>query len=857
MTPRIYRWLLYAYPAEFRAEYAREMALLYEERAQAEPASSLWFDLLKDVLKTAPKEHWHIMWNDLIYATRMLRKTPVVTVAAILTLALGIGANTAMFSVTHGVILRALPFDHSERLVRLWERNDKLNFPFFSFSLPNLVSVREQNKSFAELAAWRQGTVNAVMGEETERLSVGMITPNTLSMLALKPAIGRDFLQAEERPGSSPVVLLGYSLWKNRFAGDPNVIGRQLNASGASLTIVGVGPREVSLIGNADLYMPLVIDLSRENRANHTTAVAGRLKPGVTPQQAEAELKAIAAGLGQQFPDSNKDWTMRLATFYDWLISPDLRRVLTVLIAAIGAVLLIACANVANLMLARAAAREKEIAVRAALGAKAGRLVRQLLTESLLMAVMGGVAGVLLATWGIRAIKASPPSFLPRPENISMSPAVLWFTLAATIGTGILFGMIPAWQATKTDLQNALKETGRTSASVRRSMIRNGLVIAQVGMATVLLAGAGLLLQSFLRLQNVTFGFRSDHLLMAQFSMPGGTYVNEQKRWEFCRRLIEEMRAVPGVTSAAVSSLAPFQGGNTAQPMKPVGASALGPGEEISADWRMVSPGYFQAMQIPILRGREFTEHDLRDGPAVMIISQEMAQRLWPGEEAVGRQLKGGGSWTPTIIGVVGNVRNLQLTVEPNPAMYFSATQSIWPTMTILARTQGEPQALAPALRAKVREIDPALAVYNVRTMDERLDQQASQPRLFTILVAIFAGVAIALAAVGIYGVMAYSVSQRTREIGVRVALGAISADVLRMVVRQGMVIAACGLALGVAIAIALGETMTTLLYQVKPRDPATLGIVAVVVATVALTASYFPARRATAVDPLVALRHE
>jgi putative ABC transport system permease protein len=584
----------------------------------------------------------------------------------------------------------------------------------------------------------------------------------------------------------------------------------------------------------------------------------GRLKPGVTVEQAQAEMDTVSHRLGLQYPEI-KDWGIHLQTFYNWLVPVPLRTALVVLLGAVVLVLLIASANVANLLLSRAASRQREIAVRIAVGAGRARLLGQLLTESLVLSVAGGGAGLAAAAWTVRLMNTSlPPGALP-VQKISVDSTVLLFALGITLAAGLLFGMAPAWQASRTDLHSVLKEGGRSSVGGARALLRNGLVAAELALATMLLIGAGLLLESLMHLQNVRLGFRPEGLLTFQLSPPEVKYPDIVKASLFYRELLERLRTVPGVRGAALSSGVPFGAGTYSRtPTAPVGKSLLQPGDSLPIDGRSVSPDYFRAMRIPLVEGRYFTDEDTATAPPVMIVSQETARRAWGKEDPLGRVMRIVGSGKEfTIVGVVGDVHNSALNEDPGPAMYYSAWARLWPTMDVVVRTAGDPLPALPAVRRRVRELDPELPVSTVRSMDQWLSASAAQPRLNAVLVAVFACVAMLIAAIGVYGVLSYSVNQRTREIGLRMAMGAPRSSVLRLIVREGMLVALAGIGAGLVGAAAVSRVLASLLYGVPERDPATFAGVAAALAVVALAACAAPAWRASKVDPMVALRCE
>jgi putative ABC transport system permease protein len=794
---------------------------------------------------------------DLRYAVRTLRKSPVFTTATVLTMAVTIGANTAIFSVVNAVLIRPLPFAAPERLMQVSERNDKLNIPTFAASVLNYLSWKEQNRSFEALGAVGSG-IYAVTGRgDPEQINGATITPSLLPILGIQPVMGRGFRDGDDVPGAERVAMISQPLWNRRFARESSAVGSNILLNGVSHTIVGVAPAGLPFLTGGDIWTPLIIDPAREIRLNHVIAVFGRLRPGVTPQQAQTEMDVVAARVGAQFPEV-KEWGIRLLDFTGTIVPASLRTALLVLLGAVGFVLLIACANVANLLLSRAASRQKEIAVRTALGASRGRMLAQLLTESLLLSAAGGVTGLLAALWSVRTINRSlPPNLLPVSE-VGVDSAVLFFALAVTLATGLLFGLAPAWHAARADLNTVLKQGSRSSISGQRLIVRNGLVAGELALATILLVGAGLLMQSLLRLQKVPVGFRPEGVLSFQLAPPRARYPDQAKRWAFYREALQSLSAIPGVTGAAMSSGIPMgQGSYTRSPFMPTGASILPDGASVPIDWRMVSPGYFKLMGIPLLAGRDFTEQDGPGATDVIAVSRATAQKFWGSENPIGKMLhRPTQTASFTVIAVVGDVRHNALGQE-FPSMYFSAVTRMSPLMDIVIRTQGRPESALAAARSRIHDLDPELPLSNVRTAEEYVYNNAAQPRLNAALLGVFAGVALLIAAIGVYGVLAYSVNQRTREIGLRMALGAQRAGVLWWVARQGMAVAAAGIGVGLAGAYALSRLLSALLFDIQPRDSLTFTTVAVVLGVVALMACLAPARRASRVDPIVALRDE
>ena len=801
---------------------------------------------------------WCVLSNDLRYAGRMMRKAPMFTVAVVVTVALAIAANTAIFSVVNAVLVRPLPFGDPDRLMQVAERNDRLNIPSFGVSALNFLSWRQTTKAFEDLAAVGFATFTLSGGGDPEQVPGNRISAALMPVLGLTPIAGRTFTADEEKPGGSAVAIIGEGVWRRRFGGDRSIVGQTVTINSLPTTIVGIAPAGLNAFSLGDVYVPLTIDPAKENRLNHVLLVAGRLKPGVSKEQAQAEMDTIAVQVAQQYPDIMRDWGVRVISFFDTFVSAQLRVGLLVLLAAVVFVLLIACANIANLLLARGAARQREIAVRVAMGASRSRLLRQLLVESVALSSLGGALGLAAAFAAVPLMRASiPPSILP-PDTIRIDSGVLIFAVALTAAAGLLFGLAPALSAAATDLNGVLKQAGRGAGGSTRTRFRNALAAAELALATLLLIGAGLLIQTLLHLQRERIGFEPHGLITFQLAPPTTKYPLATTAPQFYRSLLDSVQSVPGVRAAAVSSGIPFGLGNfTRTPMITTGESALPPETPVPIDWRVASPGYFRAMNIPLLRGRDFTDADGGSAPPVMIVSQATARKFWGDRDPIGRILHANGrNLMVTVVGVVGDVKNAALNVD-SPTLYYPMANGVWPLMDIVVRTDGAPESLVPTLRQKVRELDAGLALANVRTMEQWVSTSAAQPRLNAMLLGVFAGVALVIAAIGIYGVLAFSVNQRTREIGLRLALGAEPGSVLGLVVGEGMKIALIGISAGLAAGVALGRVVSSLVYGVPVRDPATFAVVGAVLTIVAAAACTIPARRAARLDPMVALRDE
>lgn len=805
------------------------------------------------------------LWFDLRYGARVLMRKPGFALVAVLTLALGIGANSAIFSIVNGVLLQPLRYPEAERLVRLSERNPNRGWTEFSASAPNLEDWRNQQSVFEQLAAYEFTTFNLTGDSEPERVAALSITPSLFPALGISPILGRNFLPEEEQTGRNRVAILSYGLWQRRFGADTKLIGQTVQLSGEKYTVLGVMPSQFQLTRRTELWVPLILDAKvypwRADRSNHNLHVVGRLKPDVSLGQAQVAMDTLSKRLEQQYPKSNTGWGVELRTFYDWIISEEMRRSILVLFVAVGFVLLIACANVANLMLARASTRQRELSIRAALGASRTRVMRQLLAESLLLAALGGSAGALLAFWGTKFLKTSITMNIPRLDEVRLDLRVLSFTLGVSLLTGLVFGLAPAWSAARSDHNEGLKQGGRWGIGGARNRLNSALVIGEIAVALVLLVGAGLMLCSFVHLQNVTPGFAPENVLTMQLSLPAAKYGKEPLRVDFFAQLMERLRTAPGVLDAAAISEVPLSGGNWAMEVTLEGRATSTDQTRLSADARAVTPHYFRTMGIPLLYGRDFTEQDrgpFGQAPMTLIVSETFAWRFFPNENPIGKRFSpGSGNPFGTIIGVAGNVRNLSLREEAGPAFYFSYGYIGMPALAVVVRTSAPSESLASGLRAQVYSLDRDLPVYNIRSMEQILSNGAAHSRSQTLLLGLFSIMALLLAAIGTYGVMSFTVTQRTHEIGIRLALGAKGDDVLKLIVGQGMKLVAAGLVIGLAGALALTRVIRTLLFNVSPTDPMTFIAIVLVLACVALVACWIPASRATKVDPLIALRWE
>jgi putative ABC transport system permease protein len=809
--------------------------------------------------------------QDLRYGARTLRKRPAFTVVAVLALALGIGANTAIFSVVNTLLLSPLPFRDSERLVMLWEANLPRDVHQNVISSANFLDWREQSTSFEEMAAFYDARLNLTGGGDPLEVPSQITTENLFSLLGVEPMLGRNFTREDVAPDAPTVVILGYGLWQSRFGGDPGVVGRTITLNGESATVVGVLPagfqwfiKKGSLTDKpAELWTPFgFTEQNRVRRGRFMSAVA-RLKPGVTPGQAQAEMTTIAARLEQQYASFNKGWAVEVVPLREQFVG-DVRPALLVLLGAVGFVLLIACANVANLLLARAASRHKEVAIRTALGAGRLRIVRQLLTESLLIALSGGAIGLLLAMWGVDLLVASTPVDIPRLREVGLDWRVLSFTLFVSVLTGIVFGLAPALQASKIELNEVLKEGGRGSTEgIMRNRVRSFLVVSEVALSLVLLVGAGLLIKSFMRLREVDPGFDAKNLLTTSLTPSRAKYPDAERQNNFYREVLGRIQSLPGVDAAGYVDPLPLSG-NSSSVTFTVEGQEVAPGRLFSSNRRMISPDYFRAMRIPLLEGRAFNEHDTKDSPLVLIVNETFARRFFPGADPIGKRvLIGASPENPNpppheIVGVVGDVHHEGLDTEAGPEYYVSYNQTPLRHGSLVVRTtRGDQSGMAASLRSAIKQVDQEQYIPRIEPMEQLLAESFARRRFNMLLLAVFAFVALLLAAVGIYGVMSYSVTRRTHEIGIRIALGAQAGDVVRMVVRQGMTLVLVGLLLGLTGAFAVTRIMASLLFGVSPTDALTFIAVSVLLAGIALLACLIPARRATRVDPMVALREQ
>jgi putative ABC transport system permease protein len=802
--------------------------------------------------------------QDIRYAFRRLLKSPAFTVVALLTLALGIGANTAIFSVVNAVLLKPLPYPEPQQIVGIYHLSEGTRA---TMSGPNFTDVKKLATTLEDAGAYtRLRTILTGRGEPV-RLDGAQVSASLFELLGVRPALGRTFRADENEPGKHRVAILSHGLWLQRFGGDRSVVGKTLLLDGVSHEIVGVMPEGFSFPAARSIWTPLEYteDFTTEQRGAWYLQGVGRTKDGVSPEQAQAEIETIGRQLAKQYPDSNEGVDITAMSLHEAMVG-DIRRAFWVLLGAVGFVLLIACVNVANLLLARAAARENEIAVRTALGAGRGRLIRQLLTESIILAIVGGGLGLLLAVWGVEGLLALEPQGIPRLNEVRVDPNVVFFTMGLSLVTGLLFGLVPAFQSTRGGISATLKEGGRGALTSRGgSRMRTTLVIAEVALAVMLLAGAGLLIRSFSRLASVDPGFQVQPALTFELSLPESRYETEEHQIAFFDQLMPKLQTLPGVQAAGAVISLPLSGSSIVLTFEIAGRPPVPPSQQPAMQVRVATPGYFQTIGIPLKRGRFFSDSDRWGSPQVVLITEAAAKQYFPNEDPIGKRITlgwGRGENKPRaggeVVGIIGDVKDAGLDEPDPPQIYLPYRQ--WPigSMSFLLKTAVPPESVADPVRRTVYSMDGNLPVGNVRTLETLVARSISQPRFYMTLLTVFASVALALAAIGIFGVLSYAVAQRTREIGIRMALGAHQRTVVRLIVRDAMIMASVGVAIGTVAAFLLTEWLVAkLLFNTSPYDPATFTIVAVALAAVSLAAAYVPARRATRVDPIVALRAE
>ena len=797
--------------------------------------------------------------HDLRYAVRGLRASPGFTAVALLTLAMGIGASTTIFSVANAVLLRPFPYHEPERIVRLYETNPTTET--FAVSEPDYLDWRQRVRGLSQLAAFTADNVSLIGDGDPEQLDAIAATPSLFPLLGVRQMLGRVFSEDEAKPGApARVVVLSNALWQTRFGADPRIVGRTVNLSGTSYEVIGVMPPEFIFPGNPALWQPLApsATLSRGEtpRGDRRLGVIGRLAPNVTQAQALDEMRSVARDLAREYPETNREWGANVTSLEAWLIGDELRTRVQVLLVAVGLLLAMGCVNVASLLLARATARQREMSVRAALGAGRGRILRQLLTESLVLAAIGAALGVAMTVIAVPVLRDVGATAIPRVDELAVDWRVVAFGIVASIVTGILFGIAPALQASRADLNDVLRSGGRVAAAGR---LRSILIVASVAMALVLLVGAGLVGKSFERLMRVDYGFRTEGVFTASVTLPIERYRERAKLATFYGEAARRLASTPGISAVGFTNIAPFSGGSTAIRVAPVGRQPARADEYLSANWRLVTPGYFAALGVALEKGRLIAEADREQAPRVVVVTETMARRIWPGVDPVGQQITlGGNAGTPwTVVGVVGDIRDQVLEREPEPMMYLSFQQVAWQTMWRLVRGTGEPLALAPVVRREIHAIDPLLPVANEQPLERLVSDIAAAPRFTALIFGLFASAALVLAVVGVYGLVAYGVTQRTREIGVRLALGATPSRIVGAVVRHGIGLAGFGIAIGLWAAYALSRFMQGILYDVAATDAVTYLAVAALLIACAAAASILPARWAARLDPVRALRDE
>ena len=809
-------------------------------------------------------------WQDLRYGARMLLRKPGFTVVAVITLALGIGANTAIFTVVNAVLLRSLPYAQPEQLVRIGGTNLQRNKTLGTLSPQDFYDWRDRNTVFESIAAYDSWSPSLTGTGEPERLAAGRVSSSFFNVLKAEPALGRAFLPSEEQRGNHLVAILSYGLWQRRFGADAGLVGRTIMLNGAAYTVIGVMPKgfespQFSGIGfeQPELWAPFAPDLSQWSRSGRAVdAAIARLKPGVTTEQAQAEMHLIARQLQQQYPEDNAGEDVTIASLHGQLVG-KIRSALMVFLVAVGFVLLIACANVANLLLARAAVRQREMAIRTALGAGRYRIVRQLLTESVLLSVVGGVLGLLLALWATDYLVALGSDSIPRLGAITLDMRVLGFTTALTLLTGVAFGLAPALQSSNPDLNETLKESGRTSTGgTGRQRLRSLLVVSEIALSLLLLIGAGLLLKSFLRLQRVDPGFDPHGVLTMSVFLPGTKYPEESQHVAFFDQVQERAASLPGVEAVGMVSNLPVSGNFDTVSFYIEGRPAPAPENVPDLERYTINSDYFRAMGIGLLSGRPFGPEDRAGALPVAIVSETAARRFWPGESPLGKRIRTNNVESPenpwrTIVGVVGDVRHYGLDIAPEPQFYLPHRQNPTQFMTLVVRSANNPESQIAPVREQIWAIDKDQPVFGVKTMESFVAESIAPRRFTMLLLSLFAGVALLLAIIGLYGVMSYAVTQRTHEIGVRMALGAQGGDVLKMIVGHAMTLVVVGVVAGLLAAFALTRVIASFLYGVSATDPWTFVGVPLLLCAVAAAASYIPARRATKVDPMVALRYE
>jgi len=801
--------------------------------------------------------------QDLRFGARVLRRRPTLVLVAVLTLALGISINSTMFSVVNAVLLRSLPYENSDQLAILWQRNAKRGLESFPASYPDFVDFKDQSQSFHSMAAFRSEDYTLTGVGDPTRVTGAAVSPEFFPLLERRPAIGRTFSSDDHKAGAT--VVLSHEFWQRYFGGNSGVIGRTVTLNDKGYEVIGVMPAgfrfPAEIFGNADLWVPLVPAAAEAtSRAVHTIFILARLKPGVALNQARTDVETIAGRLAQQYKDTNADWSVKLTPLREELIG-NIRPSLLILLGAVGFVLLIACVNVGNLLLANASTRQRELATRIAIGAGRLRIIRQILTENLLLALLSGILGLLLAWGGVVLLRDLIPPAYVKAQQITIDWNVVLFTLLICMATALLFGTLPALQAARMDPIDWIKEgSGKTTAGMGRRFMRNVLVVSEIALALVLFIGASLLIKSFMQLQKADPGFDATNVLTMQLALPLNKYPDGARQTAFLQQVLERLRSTAGITSAGVATTLPLSGTDRTRAFGIEGRQFASPSEYPTASYNVASPDYFKSLGIGLVRGRYFTEQDSAQAPPVAIVSTALARRQFPGEDAVGKRLiqRRAGQLTPVeIVGVVNDVKNHHLNAEPNPILYIPYQQDMAPTASLVVKSSGRPESIVAAARDAVRSVDPNQPIDNVSPMTEVVARSISSQRLNMFLLSIFAAIALAMAAVGIYSVVAHSVRQRTHEIGIRIALGAQRGNILKMILGQTMMFTIIGVIIGVAAALALTRLIAGMLYGVSTFDPVIFVGTPLLLAIIALIASYAPALRATRVDPVIALRVE
>lgn len=796
-----------------------------------------------------------ILMQDLRYALRVLFKNRSFTIVALIVLSLGIGANSAIFSFVNAIILRSLPYADADRLVRIYSVSPGKEIRTFTSSYPDFVDWKNNSQAFEDMGAWARGNVTLTGTDNPERFDTALITPGFFSVLGVKPERGRLFTAEDDKAGNNQVIVLSNGVWQRRFGSDPNIIGKPFTLEDTPYTIVGVMPADFNFLFPVDIWMPLSLtgQKSLEDRGKHYLSVLGRLKRGVSLRQGQLDLQTIAAGIEKDYPKTNQGWSNNAVILYSELTG-GISSPLWMLFAAALLVLLIACSNVANLQLIRAASRSKEMAMRMAIGATRGRLLRQLLTESVVLAVIGGLLGLLLAIGGISLLKSQMSATrIPRLNEVGLDGRVVLFTIGISLLTGVIFGLSPAFRALRPDVNETLKEGGRSNTGGTSNRLRSLLVVSEIALALMLTIFAGLVIRTFKNLIAIDPGFKTENVVTMQMSLPASRYAGPPQIKDFYQRVLENIKAQPGVVAAGATNNLPLMGGGGYTKIYLEGQQDTKPREEMTG-FQIATPDYFRAMGVTFLAGRDFTpQEDL-----VLIVSETTAKKFWPGENPLGKRARfsPNGDWA-TVVGVVADMKSLGLTAEPKAQMFLALGQDTFRSGYVIVRTTVGTETMVPSLRAAVLSIDKNMAIFNVKTLETLVSDSIAQPRFNMVLLGIFAGLALILASVGIYGVMSYSVTQRTQELGVRMALGAQRRDIFSLVLKQGIILALIGVGIGLAGAIGLSRVLTSLLYGISATDPVTFILVALIIIAVALLACFFPARKATKVDPITAMRYE